>query len=123
MSRTTTPPFPYYGAREKNGGGALGAYAKLYFRPGAGETIHTVVTPLQDDSCGICGRVERAGAAVSNALVLLFEAEGERTDRPIGAFVTDEEGEFAFGPLRDGKLYVVKVYKDSLKLRELEISI
>ena len=102
----------------------MSAFAKFYFRPGAGETIHTTVSPAEDDGCGICGRVvDKGEAAVRDALVLLFEAEGEKTGRPIAAFVTDEEGEFAFGPLRDERLYIIKVYKDSLKLRELEISV
>lgn len=101
----------------------MSAFARFYFRPGAGETIHTVVTPTEDDSCGICGKVVYAGSAVRDALVLLFEAEGEKTGRPMAAIVTDEEGEFAFGPLRDERLYIIKVYKDSLKLRELEITV
>ncbi len=101
----------------------MSAFSKFYFRPGAGETIHTVVSPTEDDSCGICGRVVNSGSGISDALVLLFEAEGEKTGKPIAAFVTDDEGEFAFGPLRDERLYIIKVYKDSLKLRELEISV
>ena len=102
----------------------VSAFAKFYFRPGAGETIHTIVSPAEENGCGICGRVVgTGGAAVRDALVLLFEAEGEKTGKPISAFVTDEEGEFAFGPLKEGRLYIVKVYKDSLKLRELEITV
>lgn len=101
----------------------MSAFSKFYFRPGAGETIHTVVSPAEDDSCGICGRVVNSGNGIRDALVLLFEAEGEKTGKPIAAFITDEEGEFAFGPLRDERLYIIKVYKDSLKLRELEISV
>lgn len=101
----------------------MSAFSKFYFRPGAGETIHTVVTPTEDEGCAICGKVVGGDAPMRDALVLLFEAEGEKTGRPIAAFVTDEEGEFAFGPLKDERLYIIKVYKDSLKLRELEITV
>jgi hypothetical protein len=107
----------------KYGGGAVGAYAKLYIRPSQGEVIHTAVSPTEDKSCCVCGRVSDNGKAVIGALALLYEAEGQQAKQLISAFVTDEDGEFAFGPLEHGQLYVIKVYKDSLKLRELEISV
>ena len=101
----------------------MSAFAKFYFRPSKGEKIHTVVTPKEDDSCGICGKVTDGERAVKGAVVLLFETEGQETGKLISSFTTDDDGEFAFGPLVCGELYVVKVYKDSLKLRELEITV
>jgi len=101
----------------------VSAFAKFYFRPSKGEKIHTVVTPKEDDSCGICGKVTDGERAVKGAVVLLFETKGQETRKLISSFTTDEDGEFAFGPLVNGELYVIKVYKDSLKLRELEITV
>jgi hypothetical protein len=99
----------------------VSAFAKFYFRPSKGERIHTVVIPKEDDSCGICGKVTDGERAIKGALVLLFAAEGQETGKLLSSVATDEDGEFAFGPLYDGELYLIKVYKDSLKLRELEI--
>lgn len=101
----------------------MSAFAKFYFRPSKGEKIHTVVTPKEDDVCGICGKVTDGERAVKGALVLLFFASGQETGKLLSSVTTDEDGEFAFGPLIDGELYVIKVYKDSLKLRELEITV
>lgn len=101
----------------------MSAFVKFYFRPSKGEKIHTVVTPKEDESCGICGKVTDGERAVKAALVLLFETGGQETGKLLSTVVTDEDGEFAFGPLVSGELYVIKVYKDSLKLRELEISV
>lgn len=101
----------------------MSAYAKFYFRPSKGEKIHTVVTPKEDPSCGICGKVSDGEKGVRGALVLLFETEGTETGKLRSSFVTDEDGQFAFGPLAAGKLYLIKVYKDSLQLRELEITV
>ena len=101
----------------------MGAFAKFYFRPSKGEKIHTTVTPKEDLSCGICGRVSDGEKDVTGALVLLFETVGTETGKLRSSFVTDGDGEFAFGPLAPGELYVIKVYKDSLQLRELEISV
>ncbi len=101
----------------------MGAFAKLYIRPSQGEIIHTVVTPTEDKGCCVCGKVEENGKAVKGALTLLFEADGQDTKQLLAAFTTDYDGEFAFGPLESGRLYVIKVYKDSMKLRELEISV
>ena len=101
----------------------MSAFAKFYFRPSKGEKIHTVVIPKEDESCAICGRVSDGERGVRGALALLFETEGQETGGLLASNVTDEDGQFAFGPLKAGELYVVKVYKDSLKLRELEITV
>ena len=101
----------------------MSAFAKFYFRPTKGEKIHTVVTPKEDETSGICGKVTDGDRAVKAALVMLFETDGQDTGKLLSSVVTDEDGEFAFGPLAAGELYVIKVYKDSLKLRELEISV
>ena len=39
----------------------------------------------------------------------------------IGRTVTDKEGQFIFGPLESGQLYAVKVFKNDLQQRRLEI--
>jgi len=101
----------------------VGAFAKFYFRPSKGEKIHTVVTPKEDESGGIYGKVADGERAIKGALVLLFETQGQETAKLFATAFTDEEGDFAFGPLQAGELYLIKVYKDSLKLRELEITV
>lgn len=101
----------------------MSAFAKFYFRPSKGEWIHTVVGPGEEPGCGIIGKVEEKGGPVAGALVLLFKAEGEAAGKLISSMTTDGEGEFAFGPLADGQLYAIKVFRDSLKLRELEIKV
>lgn len=101
----------------------MSAFANFYFRPSKGEKIHTVVIPKEDESCGIFGKVSDGERSVKGALVLLFETEGQEQGRLLASNVTGEDGQFVFGPLAAGELYLVKVYKDSLKLRELEITV
>jgi len=130
----------------------MSAYAKLFFRPGAGEQITTRITLEPESASAICGRVVgKNGASVENALVLLFKSEGNAVggcksigiggggaigvgatmdDRisnggaanaPIDRFFTDADGQFFFGPLESETLYVIKIYKNDTKLRELEV--
>lgn len=101
----------------------MSAFAKFYFRPSKGEKIHTVVIPKEDESCGIFGKVSDGERGVKGTLVLLFETDGQEAGKLVASNVTDEDGQFAFGPLAAGELYLIKVYKDSLKLRELEITV
>lgn len=101
----------------------MSAFAKFYFRPTKGEWIHTVVAPEEVEGNGIYGKVEEKSRPVKGAMVLLFRADGEKTGDLLSAVTTDDEGEFVFGPLTDGELYLIKVYKDSVKLRELEIRV
>lgn len=99
----------------------MGTYSKFYFRPAKGEQINTVISPENDDSACICGRVTDSRALpVQDALVLLFSTEGD-APRLLGSFCTDSDGHFIFGPLRGDTLYLVKIYKNSMKLRELEV--
>lgn len=101
----------------------MSTFARFYFRPTKGEWIHTTVGPEEEEGYGIVGRVEEKGSPVSGALVLLFKAEGEAAGKMLSSVTTDVDGEFAFGPLSPGQLYAIKVFRDSLKLRELEIQI
>lgn len=98
----------------------MGAFAKFLFRPGEGERVHTVVEAADDSSAGIYGTVKRDGAPSPGASVLLFDAaEGGL----IASCSSDGDGGFAFGRLEGGRLYLVKVYVDGVKLRELEITV
>jgi hypothetical protein len=96
--------------------------SKFYFRPAKGEQISTVITPENDDKSAICGRVVDAkGRPVENALVLLFLANEASEPNFMSRFCTDDDGHFIFGPLECDTLYLIKVYKNNIKLRELEI--
>ena len=97
-------------------------YPKFYFRPGRGEQVTTVIAPGEEPAASICGRVvDGRGAPVEHALVLLFSAEGERTPALLARNTTDDDGQFLFGPLEPEALYLIKVFKNQTKLRELEI--
>ncbi len=52
-------------------------------------------------------------------MVLLFRSGQDK--KLVDRQVTDEEGQFSFGPIEGNVLYLIKVYKNSVKLRELEI--
>ncbi|MGI5978198.1 MAG: hypothetical protein ACOX66_01710 [Oscillospiraceae bacterium] len=101
----------------------MSAFAKFYFRPSPGEKIHTVAAAREDNDCGIFGHVTDGERPLQNAFVLLFEADGQAAGRLVSAVTTDADGAFAFGPLEAGRLYLAKVYRDGVKVRELEISV
>lgn len=98
----------------------MNAFSKLYFRPAAGELIETVVHPLPEDHCAVCGTVEdAAGVPVAQALVLLYDA-GEEPPKLVTGCFTGEAGSFAFGPLAPGQLYFLRVYQSLPRLRRLD---
>lgn len=97
------------------------SFTKFYFRPGQGEQIETSVTLRQDARSAIHGYIkDTEGEPHSDAAVLLFETGDEEEPRLISQMFTDELGQFLFGPLDPGKLYMIKVFKNSIKVRELE---
>ena len=100
----------------------MSTYSKFYFRPGKGEQINTVITPLPEESSAVCGRVvDSRGAPVTGALVLLFKSLDPSSPELIARFCTDEDGHFFFGPIEGEVLYIIKVFKNNIKLRELEV--
>jgi protocatechuate 3,4-dioxygenase beta subunit len=98
----------------------LSSVARFYFKPAEGEHIETTVKIEQEKSAAICGTVrDRDGTSVEGALVLLFKSGQDK--KLIDRQFTDEEGQFSFGPIEGNILYLIKVYKNSVKIRELEI--
>jgi hypothetical protein len=58
--------------------------------------------------------------AIADALVMLFECT-EDSFKLLTETFTDETGMFFFGPLNPGRLHLIKVFKDTVKIRELDI--
>ncbi len=98
----------------------MSSVAKFYFKPAEGEHVETTVNIEHEKSAAVCGTVrDKEGATVEGALVLLFRS-GQET-KLIDRQFTDDEGQFSFGPIEGNVLYLIKVYKNSIKIRELEI--
>lgn len=96
-------------------------YAKFYFKPTMGEQIETIVHTEIDKRAAICGTVlDKDDKAVENALVLLFKANSEKEELIYRIF-TDKTGYFVFGPLENDILHLIRIYKNGVKIRELEI--
>ena len=95
---------------------------KFYFKPGENERVETAVTLQPDMRSAIHGTVrDTAGQPLHDALVMLFEVMKDGALTLAGQMFTDDDGQFVFGPLASGRLHLVKVYKNAVKLRELEI--
>ena len=98
----------------------LSSGEKFYFKPAAGEHIETTVNLTPDSSAAISGTVfSGKGTRVSGALVLLFRTGEEK--KLIDRQFTDDEGHFFFGPIEGDVMYQIKIYKNHVKIRELEI--
>ena len=101
----------------------MSANGKFYFKPAKGEYIETSVLLEDEDRSAIYGTVwESKDRPLEGALVFLFKAKDREIHKPLSCQFTDSEGQFFFGPLDSDALYLIKIYKDSVKFRELEIS-
>ncbi len=98
----------------------MSSITKFYFKPAEGEHIETTVRIEQEKAAAICGTViDRSGTSVEGALILLFRSDQDK--KLIDRQFTDGEGQFSFGPIEGNVLYLIKAYKNSVKIRELEI--
>lgn len=102
----------------------MNAFETFYVKPAENELIETVVHIRADPRPALLGSViGDDGKPVESALIAVYEAGGSTApDTPVGSLYTDEFGQFAFGPLSPGKLYLVRVYKNSGKPRTLELT-
>ena len=101
----------------------MNAYTKFFFRPGDNERIETTVHLDPESRSAIFGTVlDGMDLPVRDALVILFVTGNHPDELAISSQrFTDDDGHFFFGPLESGKLYLVKVFQNAVKLRELEI--
>jgi hypothetical protein len=96
----------------------VSAVTAFFLKPGEGEHLETNVELEPSKAAAVCGTVTQSGEPVRHALVLLFHAEERKL---IDRQFTDADGQFFFGPLEGNRLYLVKIYKNSTKIREVEI--
>ncbi len=103
----------------------MSGFAKFYFRPAEGEQIRTAVHIEPDCRSALCGVVlDAAEKPVPDALVLLLRASDGGGDDTILAYCfTGPDGSFVFGPLEGNALYLVRIFKSSVRLRDLETKI
>lgn len=100
----------------------MNTYQGFYFRPAKGEQVRTTLYPEPEDRGAVCGRVVDAqGAPVEDALALLFRTDEKGDYSLLSSACTDSAGYFAFGPLEPDTLYYIKLTRNTLKLRELEV--
>lgn len=94
-------------------------YSQSFFvKPAANEVVETKVALSADQRPALLGTVSGAdGKAAYGALVTIYCADAPET--PVGALYTDEQGQFAFGPLEPGRLYHVKVFQRGDNFRTL----
>ena len=100
----------------------MGIYGRFYFRPAPGEQIHTELRPAESSAAAIVGLVRSdGGKPLPGAVALLFSVRDGEEPELLAAGQTDDEGQFCFGPLEAGQLYLVKVFKSGSRQRELEL--
>ena len=100
----------------------MSGYSSFYFKPAKGEHIETVSHLEPEARCALHGRLlDGKEQPVEAALVLLYLVPDGGTPQLRSSGFTDGEGQFFFGPLQPDTLYLIRIYKDAIKLRELEL--
>lgn len=96
------------------------------FTPKENEEIDTIITVPEEPRSIIHGVVKDSkGNATKDAVVKLFMAKSPSdmsSLKPITHTFTDEYGQFLFGPLVAGKHYVVKVWVNDVKKRDMDVN-
>lgn len=100
----------------------MNVFESFYVKPSENELIETVVHMKSDPRPALLGTVVSAsGKPIDGALVAVYRSGGAgEPDVLEGSIYTDTFGQFAFGPLEPGKLYLVRVYKNDNQIRTLE---
>ena len=95
----------------------------ISFTPGENEQIETMLKVPEERRSIIHGTVKsHCNKVIEDAVVKLYECidhHGEQLLKPLTHTFTDECGQFAFGPLWPYRNYVIKVWVNDVKIREL----
>ena len=98
---------------------------KFEFTPGENQQIEATIIMPKETRSVIHGLVkDYKNCIIKNAVVKLFEVVehcGKYKLKPIGHTFTDECGQFIFGPLVPKVNYVIKVWVNDIKIKELVI--
>lgn len=98
---------------------------KFKFTPEENEQIEAVIKVPEENRSAIHGVVlDCRNKPVKNAVVKLLiikDPSKPNTICPITHTFTDEFGQFLFGPLCPNKCYIVKVWFNDVKVREIVI--
>lgn len=91
----------------------------FYIKALKGQFVNTEMKLSIKDTAATHGVIlDNAGAAISGALVVLFEIQ-EEMHHPVAYIETDKEGHFAFSSLEAGKLYRLRVFVSQKNMRNL----
>lgn len=98
---------------------------KFEFTPEENEQIEATIIVPQETRSVIHGVVKDCkNCIIKNAVVKLFKVMRNCKKsilKPIGHTFTDESGEFLFGPLSSKVNYVIKVWVNDIKIKELVV--
>lgn len=94
---------------------------KFAFTPARNERVEAVVTAPRQQCTIVHGTVyDMEGSRVREAVVRLFVCTDEKQE-PVADTLTDDDGEFVFGPIEAERSYVIKVYAGGVTLREVTV--
>lgn len=98
---------------------------RFEFKAGENEQIETTIRVSEEPRSIIHGIVVNTfDKFIENAVVKLFEVENPCDPcslKSISHTFTDENGQFLFGPLMPGRHYVIKIWVNDIKVRNLVI--
>lgn len=99
----------------------MSIFSKFYFRPDRGEQVQVMLTVSDEPHAAVCGTViDQDGCAVQDAVAILYTCDATEP-QPVAGVCTDDDGQFVFGPLEGGRLYMIKVFHNDLQIREMRI--
>lgn len=98
---------------------------RFSFTPGENEQIDAIIKVPEEKRSLIHGVVkDHKNKVIKDAVVKLFEVVNPHDPcalKPLTHTFTDECGQFMFGPLAPCKPYVIKVWINNVKIRELVV--
>lgn len=97
---------------------------KIDFKSGENEQIKTMIKIPKEKRSIVYGMViDYNGQIAKDAVVKLFEVTNQPNKlKPLTHTFTDEQGQFLFGPINANKKYVIKVWYDNVKTKQITVT-
>lgn len=93
--------------------------------PKKNQQIEAIIKLPEEDRAVLHGTVvDSCGNPVRDAVVKIFEIVDEcRLPIPLTHTFTDEYGQFLLGPLCPCRKYMIKIYKDNIKIKYIPLEV
>jgi len=95
---------------------------KFIFNPKENENIDAYLENPNENECIIHGLIQDKDKSPIKSAVVRLSEKTETVENHLAYIITDDDGEFVYGPIDEKKKFIIKVWIEKAIVRDVVIS-